>query len=191
MRIQMNPSHAAVVAAAVAAAWLCATAVGAPLADPNGPIVTAPKGGGAGDLWQKFAICVSKHTGRRVTVGAPPGFGINIAGPSQPYASPADEAAARARMRAAGVACGRILAPIQPDFNSSAFEAKFRDAMLSMARCIRRHGINVGDPIIKKLVGGGYNVTWPAAPGVSTSGPRWNDARKACQYLVTPLFQSK
>jgi hypothetical protein len=173
------------------AAWLCGTATSAPQADPNGPIVTAPKGGDAGDVWQQFAICMSKHTGRRVTVGAPPGYGINIAGPSRPYASDAEEAAFRARMRAAGAACGRILRPIQPDFGSPAFEAKFRDAMLAMARCIRRHGVNVADPIVKKLAAGGYNVTWPATPGVPTSGPRWAAARKACQSLVTPLFQSK
>jgi hypothetical protein len=167
-------------------------AMGMVLSSPAPPIVTAPPpGNSANEVWGKFAICMSQHTGRRVSVGRPPGYGIQVSGPTRPYASEADRKAFMERMRAAGLACGRILAPIQRQYNTSEFEARFRDAMLAMARCMRRKGVNVADAIVTKRPGGGYSVVWPRTQGIQMNSPQWIKARNECQKLVSPLFQTR
>src|SRR5205823_9962760 len=109
-------------------------------------------------------------TGRHVSVGRAPNFGIQMSGPAHPYASEDERKAFMTRLRAAQSKCGRLLFPATGDVNSPAFEAKFRDAMLKAAACMRARGINVGDPLIKRHSGGGYTVSWPHGPAVSTSG---------------------
>src|SRR5689334_8364662 len=119
----------------LAAGVLAAAALAGAPADVNPPVVTAPTSSNdAASAWAKAAACLSKKLGRRVTVGAPPNYGVQIAGPAHPYASEAERLAFRARLERAMAACGRYLRPIQGDVNSSEFEAKFRYAMLAAAR---------------------------------------------------------
>jgi hypothetical protein len=151
----------------------------------NPPIVTAPTTVDPLRAWQRFAACMSTHTGVHVVVMPPPHYGVRIFLPARANrtpATPAEQAAFETRTRAANATCHHFLQAIQKTSTSSQDEAKFRDQALAFARCMRRHGVNVGDPIIKKVVGG-FDLSWPPAPGVSLGGPRWETAAKACRSL--------
>lgn len=183
----------AVAAAGVAMAYGAGAASGSgqvASVTTNPPIVTAPTGVDAHRAWQQFAACMSKNVGLRVTIMAPPLYGIRIAGPTsgQPP-TPAQQAAFEARTHTANAICHHYLAAIQKNSNTSQDEARFRDRMLGFARCMRRHGVNVGDPIIKKVVGG-FDVTVPPGPGVRTGSVRWHSAEASCRSL-NPLLGGK
>ncbi len=150
---------------------------------PPGQIVTKPTSANAHDAWVKFAACMSRGVGIKVEVMPPPRYGIRIFVPALPQQpTPAEAAAFRTKTRVANAACHHFLQPVQQSSTSSRDEAKFRDAMLKFAVCVRQHGIKVGDPIITK-VAGGFDASWPDTPGVRISGPRWQAAQKACRSL--------
>src|SRR4051794_38229492 len=101
----------------------------------NPPIVTAPHGADPLMAWQRFAACMSKHSGNRVQVMPPPSYGVRIVGASNPNTTATQQAAFEARTRAANAVCHHYLAAIQKSSTSSKDEARFRDQALAFARC--------------------------------------------------------
>jgi hypothetical protein len=130
---------------------------------------------------------MEQHGAGKVTVLPSPRFGVRIQFNLPRNPTRAQQAAAEARIHAANAACRRFLRPVQKDTTSSQDEAKFRDGMLAFARCMRRHGVNVPDPIIKRIAGG-FDVSWGRTPGVIQGGARWRQAQRACRSL-NPLEQ--
>jgi hypothetical protein len=154
----------------------------------SGPVVPAPKGVDPLQAWQRFVACMSKGTGLRVSLMPPPRYGVRIGGLAR-NSTPAQQAAFDANVRAANARCHRYLTPIQKSSNSSQDEARFRDQALALARCLRRHGVDVGDPIIRK-VAGGFDLSWPPTSGVAVGGRRWHAALDACR-AVNPIVNGK
>ncbi len=170
-----------------------ATGLRAGLASGNPPIVTAPSSSSTDPAvaWEKTAICLSKELGRHVSVGRAPHYGVQISGPAHPYPSPEAQKAFRVQMIAAMRKCRQWLAALQAPLFTPEAQARFKDLMLQGARCMRRHGFSVGDPIIgPSPTGGGYSIHWPHAPGVATSGPRWNRAWAVCGKGAIDFFSS-
>ena len=185
MKIRLIHFTGAAVLAIAGLATACGTsaAKSPSAAGTTPPIVSAPTGANAHDAWQRFAACMSKRVGLQVTLMPPPHYGIRIAGPRNATpATPAQQAAFETKTRAANAYCHHFLASIQKSSNSSQDEAKFRDAMLRFVRCIRSRGINVGDPIITKVVGG-FDVSWPRASQTLLGTARGNRAQTFCHSL--------
>ena len=72
---------------------------------------------------------------------------------------------------------------------SKADQARFRDAALKFARCMRAHGVDVPDPqpgsggiMLQKRAGGSGSGTAHVAPDVSS--PAFKRAQEACQSLM-------
>jgi hypothetical protein len=67
---------------------------------------------------------------------------------------------------------------------SKADQAKFRDAALKFAQCMRAHGVDVPDP---KAGGGGILIQKSGAGGgsnIDPNSPAFQRAQKACQALM-------
>jgi hypothetical protein len=88
---------------------------------------------------------------------------------------------APARMQAAMKACQKELPNGGPGNRSPAEQAKFRDAALKFARCMRSHGVNVPDPQVN---GGAGLLRLGPASGVNPSSPAFQKAQQACQNLL-------
>jgi hypothetical protein len=180
----MTSHKRALRALATVAAACGAAAVAAGSATANPPIVTAPTGADVHRAWQGYVACMNDQPGLRVTLMPPPRYGVMIAptGGAASLRTAAARAAFEARAHAANAVCRRFLAPIQKGSRSAQTEAAFRDRALAFARCMRRHGVSIGDPMIKKVVGG-FDVSWPPSPGVAVGGRRWQRAATACRSL--------
>jgi hypothetical protein len=67
---------------------------------------------------------------------------------------------------------------------SKADQAKFFDAALKFARCMRAHGVDLPDP---KPTGGGIMIqkgTGGGGPKIDPQSPAFQSAQKACQSLM-------
>lgn len=187
----LSPAIGGMAAAVLASAAFFSQAASS-FAAGSPPIVTAPSSSGTdpAEAWENTAVCLSKELGRHVSVGRAPHYGVQISGPAHPYASEEAQKAFRAQSIAAMRKCGHYLASLQAHLFTPEAQARFEDLMLEAARCMRRHGISVGDPIIGRSATGGYSIRWPHSPGVATSGPRWNRAWSACGRAATNFFTS-
>jgi hypothetical protein len=72
-----------------------------------------------------------------------------------------------------------------PKAPSKEEQARFRDAALKFARCMRAHGVDIPDPqasgggiVIQKGPGGG------AAPSLNPQSPAFKRAEQACSILL-------
>ena len=173
--------------AGVAGAYGSGRAGSSAPAATNPPVVPAPKGVDPLRAWQRFVACMSTG-GLRVTLMPPPLYGVRIGGLPR-NATAAQQAAFEAKIRATNATCHRYLAPIQKSSTSPQDEARFRDQALAFARCMRRHGVNVGDPIVHK-VAGGFDLSFPPTPGVTVGGRRWQAASTACRAF-NPIESGK
>jgi hypothetical protein len=166
------------------AALLAATGIATATAGANPPIVTAPKGADVRQAWQRFVACMNKQSALRVTLMPPPQYGVMIQSTGGPASlrTAAQRATFYDHVHAANASCHHFLAAIQKSSSSAQTEAQFRDRALAFARCLRSHGVDVGDPVVTKVVGG-FDVSWPPSPGVGVGGPRWQRAASACRSL--------
>jgi hypothetical protein len=82
------------------------------------------------------------------------------------------------QQRAAEQACAKYQKQIKPPAgaNSPEREAKFRQAALANARCMRAHGINMPDP----QFGENGEVRQRIGPGIEPTDPKFQAAQKAC-----------
>jgi hypothetical protein len=119
-----------------------------------------------------FARCMRSH-------------GVNLPDPTQGsdggFRQRVPGNIAPARMQAAMKACQKELPNGGPRNLSPEQQAKFRDAALKFARCMRSHGVNVPDP---QVGGGGGFLRLGPASGVNPQSPAFQTAQKACRNLL-------
>jgi hypothetical protein len=174
-------AHLAVLALVAAFAAGCGSSHSS--STPGGAISTSQDRTTAQDRFTAYAACLRTHGIPNVQVLPGPQSGIRITAPQ------GETPPSRSLIDAADRACHKILKP-QEHETDAAEEARFRDGMLAFARCLRRHGIDVADPTIRR-VAGGFDVSFPPLPGGQQlqSSPRWAAASAACNHL-NPLLQS-
>jgi hypothetical protein len=72
-------------------------------------------------------------------------------------------------------------AGFKPKAPSAEDQAKFRDAALKFARCMRAHGIDMPDP---QVAGDGMGMLQKGPTGVNPNAPRFQEAQKECGKLM-------
>ncbi len=185
-RYALSPC-AATLAAGLLVAALAAGCGGksAPPSSPTAAVIATSASEDASTAWIKFAACMTAQGAGKVTAlpGAKGGVSIDPGLPRNP--TRAQQQAANARVHSADLACHHLIRPFTQSSsgNSGRDEAKFRDGMLAYTRCLRRRGVVIGDPVIKRI-SGGFDVAFaPIAGQTPASSKTWQDAHAACLKL--------
>jgi hypothetical protein len=77
-------------------------------------------------------------------------------------------------------ACQKLLPNGGPGNQTPEERAKFRDAALKFAQCMRSHGVNIPDP---QPGNGGIRIGGPGS-GVDPNSPTFQNAQKTCEKLL-------
>ena len=142
------------------------------VAVPGAAVATSAGTPNAHDLFVRYAACLRAHGIPDAKALPGPASGVGWVNGTRAVVSAADRA------------CRDILKP-QEQPRTAASDARFRDGMFAFARCLRKQGIDVGDPILKR-VAGGFDVSFPDPQ--PQESPRWNAAAAVCNRL-NPLLK--
>jgi hypothetical protein len=177
MTIGRTPLRRFAIGACIAATSGCGASHkngGGESATAASPLLTVREQNTASDDLARYVSCMQKHgVHAEVLPGSRRGVRLSNPDSSRPDLS-------QSAIQAADRACHALLKPTQTE-PSNRQEAEFRDKALAFAKCLRRHGIQVGDPVIKR-VAGGFDLTLPPPPGQSSAdlSAAWQQASAAC-----------
>jgi hypothetical protein len=103
--------------------------------------------------------------------------------PSGRIAQPSNSVKASPRFAEAQKACAKYVDETEPDELTAAGRAQVADAMLAVARCMRRHGVDMSDPIV-----GPNSMVIRLPAGMSPGDPAVERARQKCAAAQQRVF---
>jgi hypothetical protein len=89
-----------------------------------------------------------------------------------------------AKVEAAQKACGKYMKAGGGKRPDAATQARMQDAQLAFARCMRRHGMDMPDPVFTKDGGSVTRMRKGKDGGVSPESPVFKKAEAACEHLL-------